>query len=117
MDIVFITGLQVETLIGIYDWERKVRQTVSFDLEMAYDLAKAATTDDITFALDYKKVSDRVAEFVHQREFLLLESMGERVAQMILSEFAVPWLRLRLHKPGAVPEAKDVGIVIERSRG
>ncbi len=114
MDRVFIRELRVDTVIGIYDWERKVRQTVSFDLDMAFDIRQAAATDDIRFTLNYKSVSDRIIEYVSGQQFLLLEAMAERVAELIMREFAVPWVRLTLHKPGAVPQARDVGVVIER---
>lgn len=114
MDIVYIRGLQVETIIGIYDWERTIRQTVRIDLEMATDIRAAARRDDIDQTLNYKAISDRLIEFITQSEFLLLEALAEEIASLVLDEFSVPWLRLRLAKPGAVPQADDVGVVIER---
>lgn len=114
MDIVFIRDLKIDTVIGIYDWERQVKQTVSFDLEMAHDNRPAAHSDNIDDTLDYSAVSRRLIEFVGESEFLLVETMAERCAEIIRSEFGVPWLRLRLSKPGAVPEARDVGVLIER---
>ena len=114
MDIVYIRDLRINTIIGIYDWEREVRQTISLDLEMAHDISKAAETDDIQYALDYKAVSKRLIAFVEDSHFLLVESMAEQIAKIVREEFNVPWLRLRVSKPGAVRGSKDVGIVIER---
>jgi 7,8-dihydroneopterin aldolase/epimerase/oxygenase len=114
MDIVYIRDLQMDTIIGIYDWEREVRQTVSLDVEMAADISKAAATDDIQYALNYKSVAKRIIGFVEGSEFLLVETMAEQIAQIIRDEFSVPWLRLRLSKPGALRGARDVGLVIER---
>lgn len=114
MDIVYIRDLRIDTIIGIYDWEREVRQTVSIDLEMASDIRKAAETDDIQFALNYKAVSKRLIAYVENRNALLVETLAEEIAQVIRAEFNVPWLRLRLSKPGAVRGARDVGLIIER---
>ncbi len=114
MDIVYINDLKIDTIIGIYDWEREVRQTISLDLEMGTDIRKAAETDDIQYALDYKAVSKRLIDFIEGSEFLLVETMSEQVADIIRKEFNVPWLRLRIGKPGAIRGARDVGIVIER---
>ncbi|PIE24864.1 MAG: dihydroneopterin aldolase [Neptuniibacter caesariensis] len=114
MDIVYIRGLEVETVIGIYDWERKIRQRVSLDLEMGTDIRQAANTEDVGNTLNYKTVSDRLIEFIEQSEFLLVETMAEQIAEIVLTEFSVNGLRLRLGKPGAVPAAKDVGVIIER---
>lgn len=114
MDIVYIRDLKVNTIIGIYDWEREIRQTVSLDLEMAADIRKAAGTDHIDEALNYKAVAKRLIAFIEQSDFQLVETLAERVAGIVRSEFGVPWLRLRLSKPGAVRGARDVGVVIER---
>lgn len=114
MDIIFLNDLRVDTVIGIYDWERRVKQTVVFDFEMGTDIRKAAASDSIDDTLNYKAVAKRVIEFVETSEFLLVETMAERVAQLILTEFNVPWLRLKLNKVGAVRYARDVGIIIER---
>ena len=114
MDIVFINDLRIDTIIGIYDWEREVKQTVSIDLEMAHDISKAAKTDDIQYALNYKAVAKRIIAFIEPSEFLLVESMAEEIASLIMTEFSVPWLRLCLRKPGALRGSKDVGIMIER---
>lgn len=114
MDIVYIRELEIQTVIGIYDWEREIRQTVSLDLDMATDIRAAAATENIADTLDYKAVSKRLIAFIEESEFLLIETMAERVAEIVLSEFPVPWLRLRLGKPGAVTGARDVGVIIER---
>ncbi len=114
MDIVYIRSLKIKTVIGIYDWEREIKQTVRIDLEMAKDNRKAAASDSIEDALDYKAVSKRLIQFVEQSEFQLIETLAERIATIVREEFGVPWLRLRLGKPGAVTGAKDVGVVIER---
>lgn len=114
MDIVYISDLKIDTIIGIYDWEREVRQTISLDLEMATDIRQAAATEDIQFALNYKAVSDRLIEFIGGSEFLLIETMAEQVAEIVRQEFHVPWLKLRIGKPGAIADAGDVGVVIER---
>lgn len=114
MDIIFLRGLQVDTVIGIYDWERKIRQTVIIDLDMATDICRAAATDDIVHTLDYKAVSKRIITFVEASEFFLVETLAERITAIILEEFAVPWVRLTLNKKGAISSATDVGIQIER---
>ena len=116
MDRVFIEGLEIEALIGIYDWERRVRQPLVFDIEMAFDNRRPAASDRIEDTLDYKAVSKRVIAYVEHSGFGLVETLAERVAELILREFAVSWLRLKLSKPGAVRGARAVGVVIERSR-
>ncbi len=114
MDIVYISDLRIETIIGIYDWEREIRQTVSIDLEMAADNRKAAATESIDDALNYKAVAKRLIQFVGESEFQLVETLAERVAEIVLDEFDVDWLRLKLGKPGAVTGSKEVGVIIER---
>jgi 7,8-dihydroneopterin aldolase/epimerase/oxygenase len=116
-DKVFIEALEIETLIGIYDWERRIRQPLLFDIEMAFDNRKPAATDDIADTLDYKAVSKRLIEYVSQSSFGLVETLAERCAEIVLSEFAVEHVRLKLSKPGAVRGARAVGVTIERSRG
>ena len=114
MDIVYIRELEIDAIIGIYDWERETKQTVSIDLEMGCDNTKAAASEDIADALDYKSVAKRLISFVEDSEFLLVETLAERIAAIVLEEFSVSWLRLRLGKPGAVTGSKDVGVIIER---
>ena len=116
MDIVFIRGLRAETVIGIYDWEREIRQTVEIDLEMGTDIRKAAASERIEDTLDYKAVSKRLVSFVESSQFQLVETLAERCAGIVLDEFGVPWVRLTLNKIGAVSTARDVGVIIERSR-
>jgi dihydroneopterin aldolase len=114
MDTVFISDLKIETIIGIYDWERKVRQTISLDLEMGADIRKAAATDAIEDTLNYKAVAKRLIAFVEASEYQLVETLAEKIAGIVLSEFGVPWLKLTVHKPGAVRGSRDVGVIIER---
>ena len=114
MDIVYIRELEIDAIIGIYDWERETKQTVSIDLEMGCDNTKAAASEDIADALDYKSVAKRLISFIEGSEFLLVETLAERIAAIVLNEFSVSWLRLRLGKPGAVTGSKDVGVIIER---
>ncbi len=114
MDIVYIRNLEIETVIGIFDWERKVRQVVSIDLEMAADVARAAATDRIEDALDYKAVAKRLIAYTGDSSFGLVETLAERIAEIVREEFGVSWLRLRLGKPGALRGASDVGVIIER---
>lgn len=114
MDIVYISELKVETIIGIYDWEREVKQTVSLDLDMATDIRRAADSDCIDHTLNYKAVAKRLISFIEQSEFQLIETMAEQIAGIVRSEFDVQWLRLRLSKPGAVRGSRDVGVIIER---
>ncbi|MFT4861832.1 MAG: dihydroneopterin aldolase [Pseudohongiellaceae bacterium] len=114
MDIVYIRELEIETIIGIFDWERQQRQVVSLDLEMATDIRPAAAADDISKTLDYKSVAKRIIDFVGKSEFFLVETMAEEIAAIVRNEFDVPWLKLRLGKPGAVTGSKDVGVIIER---
>ena len=104
MDKVFIEGLQIDALIGIYDWERRIRQTLRFDIEMGFDNRKPAATDRIEDTLDYKAVSRRL-------------EAAERCVEIILAEFAVSQVRLKLSKPGAVRGADAVGVIIERRAG
>ena len=115
-DTVFIEGLTIEALIGIYDWERRIRQPLVFDVEMAFDNRKPASTDAIEDTLDYKAVSKRLIAFVAASDFGLVETLAERCAALILDEFAVSNVKLKLSKPGAVRGARAVGVRIERSR-
>ncbi len=114
MDKIFLRELKVETIIGIWDWERKIRQTIVIDLEMSADIAKAAATDDIKDTLDYKGVAKRVQQFVSDSSFQLVETLAERIAGIIRDEFNVAWVRVKVHKPGAIRGSRDVGIDIER---
>jgi 7,8-dihydroneopterin aldolase/epimerase/oxygenase len=114
MDIVFIRGLRIDTTIGIYDWEKAIKQPVILDLEMASDLARGAATDRIEDALDYKAVSKRLKQFVSESRFELVETLAERCVGILREEFGVPWVRLTLNKVGAVTDSEGVGVIIER---
>ena len=116
MDTVYIHGLSVDTVIGIFDWEREIRQKVVLDIEMAVDISPSAATEDIDRTVSYKDVSDRLTQFVEQSEFLLVETMAEQIAGLILAEFAVPFVRIKLGKPDAIANAHDVGVIIERGQ-
>ncbi|MFV2031375.1 MAG: dihydroneopterin aldolase [Gammaproteobacteria bacterium] len=116
MDIVFIRDLQIETVIGIYDWERKIRQVISLDIDMGTDIQKAANSDNIDDTLSYKTVAKRLIKFVEESEFELVEALAEKICAIILEEFSVPWVRLSLSKPGAVSGSKSVGVIIERGK-
>ncbi len=116
MDIIFIRDLQVETVIGIYDWERKIRQTISLDIDMATDIQKSATTDNIGDTLSYKSVAKRLTAFIEESEYELVEALAENICSIIRDEFNVPWVRLTLHKPGAIRGSRSVGVIIERGR-
>jgi dihydroneopterin aldolase len=113
VNIVYIRALRAQAVIGVYEWERHIRQTLVLDLEMASDTAHAAASDQIADALDYAAISSRVIALVEASEYQLLETLADAVARMITREFGVPWLRLRLSKPGAVAAADDVGVIIE----
>lgn len=114
MDRVFIEQLEVQALIGVYDWERTAKQQLLLDLEMAWDNQPAAACDKLTHALDYAAVCQRIEEFAAQSSFELVESFAEHLVALLRREFAIPWLRLRLTKPAAVPQARGVGVEIVR---
>ena len=114
MDIIYLNDLRIETIIGIFDWEREIKQTISLDIEMATDIRKAAASDHIDDTLDYKAVSKRLIDFVEQSEFQLVETLAERICEIVLNEFNVPWVKLRVNKQGAIRGARDVGVLIER---
>jgi dihydroneopterin aldolase len=115
-DCVFIDDLRIQTVIGVYDWEREITQTVSLDLEMGFDIRPAAASDHIDDTLDYKAVAKRLISFVEGSEFQLVEALAEHCARIVLDEFPVRWLRLKLSKPGAVRGSSAVGVMIERER-
>ena len=116
MDTIFLSGLTTECIIGIWDWERRVRQKVVVDIEMAADIRRAAATDSIDDTLDYKRVSKRLLQFIGDSQFQLVETLTERIAEIVVREFDVTWVRVRLNKQGAIRGARDVGIQIERRR-
>jgi dihydroneopterin aldolase len=114
MDIIYLNDLRIDTVIGIFDWERRIKQTISLDIEMATDIRKAAASDAIDDTLDYKSVAKRIIAFVEASEFQLVETLAEQICEIINDEFNVPWVRLRLDKRGAVRGASGVGVLIER---
>lgn len=116
MDIVYIRGLEVKTVIGVYDWEREIKQPISVDLDMATDMSRAAATDEHEYVLDYKIVCVRVAEFIEGSDLKLLEAMAEEIAKLLQKEFQVPWVRVKVSKPAAITGAKEVGVIIERGK-
>lgn len=114
MDKIFLSGLKVDTVIGIWEWERKIRQTVVIDLEMSADIAKAAATDRVEDTLNYKLVAKRIQSFVTDSSFQLVETLAERVASIVRDEFDVQWVKVRVNKPGAIRGSRDVGVLVER---
>ncbi len=114
VDTIFIHGIKVQTVIGVYEWERRFQQTVVLDLELGTDTARAAATDRIEDTLNYKEVCKRVVALVESSEVQLVETLAERVADLLRSEFHLSWVRVRLNKPGALRRARDVGVIIER---
>lgn len=116
MDIIFIQGLKIDTVIGIYDWERKIRQDVVIDLQMSADIESASKTDKIEQTLNYKSICKRLIEYVQNSEFQLVETLAERITQIVVKEFQVDWVKLTLNKGEAVTGAKGVGVIIERTK-
>jgi dihydroneopterin aldolase len=116
VDKIFLTSLSTEAVIGIFDWERVVRQRIEIDLEMSFDLSAAAASDSIDDTLNYKSIAKRVLAFVEASRFQLVETLAERVAGLVLAEFPVAKVRVTVHKPGAIRHSRDVGVIIERSR-
>ncbi|MDH3378945.1 MAG: dihydroneopterin aldolase [Gammaproteobacteria bacterium] len=114
MDIIYLHGLKVDCVIGVWEWERRITQVITIDLDMGANIAQAARSDDLNDTLSYKAVSKRVTAFVQESRFKLVETMAERVAAILLDEFDIPWCRVRINKKGAVRGARDVGVVVER---
>lgn len=114
MDKVFIHGLKVDAVIGVFEWEKKVHQPLLLDVEMAWDIAQAAATDNLEYALNYQAVTEFIEAFITGHQFQLLESLLERLAHGLCQEFGMPWLSIRVEKPAVVPQAKAVGLYIER---
>lgn len=114
MDTVFIRDLKIDAVIGVFGWERQVHQRISIDLEMATDITHAASTDSIEDTLDYKSISQRICALVDENQPQLVETLIELIAQTIMREFSIPWLRITISKPGAVRNSAAVGVTIER---
>jgi dihydroneopterin aldolase len=115
-DTIFLLDMRVETVVGIWDWERKIRQIVSIDLELGADIRRAAASDSIEDTLNYKSVAKRVQQFVGDSSYQLVETMAEEIARTILAEFEVPWVQVRVNKPGAIRGAQGVGVQIRRHK-
>jgi dihydroneopterin aldolase len=116
LDTIFIHALKCEAIIGIFDWERQVRQTVLLDLEFSADIRKAALSDSIDDTLNYKKVAKRVLSFVEASSYHLVETLAEQLAMLLLEEFGLDWVKIVLSKPGAVRSSRDVGVTVLRDR-
>jgi len=116
LDRIRIEGLGIYTVIGINEWERQTRQQVILDVEMSWDISEAARSDDINHTLNYKEVAKRLTSLVEASDYGLIEKLAEHCAQVIRDEFDVPWLRLKVSKPGAVRGADNVAVIIERGR-
>lgn len=116
MDIVFLHGLKIDTVIGIWDWERKLKQTLVIDLDMGADLSIPGRSDNIEDTLDYKSVTKRIMKLADESAFLLVEKLAETIADILLNEFKIPWVRVRINKQGAVRQVRDVGVMIERGQ-
>jgi len=114
MDIIYLRDLKIECIIGVWEWERRIKQTVILDLDMASDNRRAAATDTIEDTLNYKTVAKRLVDFAGHSQFQLVETLAEKIAGIVLSEFKVPWVRVRINKKGAVRSADGVGVIIER---
>jgi len=114
MDIIYVRNLKIDCVIGAFDWERRIRQTVAIDLDLAADVARAARSDRLADTIDYKAIAKRLIDFVGTSEFELVETLAERIAEIVRQEFAVAWVRVRINKKGALRHATDVGVIIER---
>ena len=114
MDTIYLHGLTVDAVIGIWEWERKIRQKVVIDIDMDADIRKAAASDIVEDTLNYKAVAKRVIELAETSGFQLVETLAERVADIVRNEFDVPWVRVKINKPGAIRGSRDVGVLIER---
>ncbi len=115
-DVLYLHDLQADCIIGIWDWERQTRQTVVLDIDMGVDIRPAATHDAIDYAINYKAVTERITSFIGASQYALLETLAEELARLVLQEFPVLWVRLRMVKRGAIGRTAEVGVIIERSR-
>jgi len=114
MDIVYLHGLRLETVIGIWDWERKIKQTIVVDLDLATDTSRAAASDAIEDTIDYKSVAKTLITFAEQSNFFLVEALAEGMANILIADFGVAWVRVAIDKQGALSGVCDVGVIIER---
>jgi dihydroneopterin aldolase len=116
MDIIYLHGLKVDCVIGVWEWERQITQTITIDLDMGFDISAAAQSDDLDDTLSYKDVSKRVESFVSESRFSLVEKLVEEIANLLIREFSIQWCRVKINKYGAVRGAGDVGVIIERGK-
>jgi len=116
MDIVYLHGLRLETIIGVWEWERQLKQSVVVDLDLGTDISQAGSSDSIEDTIDYKSVSTRLIKLAAESEFSLLEALAESISAILLGEFKIEWVRIRINKQGALREVRDVGVIIERRR-
>ncbi|SMN11248.1 Dihydroneopterin aldolase [uncultured Candidatus Thioglobus sp.] len=116
MDIIYIDNLRAETIIGIYDWERKTKQIVSLDLQIGTDILQASAKDSIDDTINYKSVAERISAFIEASNFELLETLAEEIAKILLKEFNMPWLKLRIKKLQVLKNVSAVGVIIERQQ-
>ena len=114
MDIIFVRDLKVDCIIGVWEWERKIRQTLHIDLDLGTDISKSAASDNLDDTLDYKAITNSIRDFVADSEFKLVETLAEKIAALVQEKFGVPWVRVVINKRGALRHARDVGIIIER---
>lgn len=114
MDIIYLHDLKIECVLGIWEWERRTTQTVSVDLDLGADVRKAAASDRIEDTVDYKAIAKRLIGFVGASQYGLVETLAEKIADIVLTEFPVRWVRVRVNKPGAIRGAGDVGVIVER---
>ena len=116
LDTIFLHGLEVECVIGVWEWERRIKQKIQIDLDMAADIRSAAATDRLEDTLNYKAIAKRVISHVENSNYQLVESLAESVAGILLNEFAVSWCRVKINKGGAVRGARSVGVIVERGQ-
>ena len=114
MDIIYLHGLKVDCTIGVWEWERRITQSITIDLDMGFSIERAAASDDLTDTLSYKDVAKRVESFARESRFALVEKLAGEIAAILLDEFSIAWCRVRINKFGAVRGARDVGVIIER---
>ena len=115
MDKIFLRELRIETIIGFWEWERRIKQTVSIDLDIGTDARVAASSDGIVGTLNYEQLAKRLHEFVGESQYQMVEALATAIGSIVIREFGAPWVKVSVAKPGAIPAAREVGIVIERT--
>jgi len=116
MDIIFLRELKIDTLIGVYEWEKRVPQTLQIDLEIALPDSRACQTDNIDDALNYADIVRHLQDVLTSRHFHLIEALSEHIAQIIINDFKAPWVKVSVAKLQAIRGSKMVGICIERGQ-